>query len=302
MTNQEKQQQSFRAIAGTTLDYNGDALSAFAAEGATSTNFNGAFLEWLNIRNDSTKDLPGAMAEFARRQGVAKWSDVGFILPLPSVGWWDAADTSTIDVDTTFTWSDKSGNGNDATATTTQPATGGSIGGRNALTFDGTEFLTAADSVSLSITGDYSFFVVLNSPDSSDHQQILSKYVSTGQDGYRWRLEDVTDLSWVLTNDGGTAEIDVSTSTVPRSTDTYLSVLMDIGNQVSFFIDGAAAGTPAVVKTSITDLSQPLLIGASFGGTEEFVGVMGELIMYNTLQTAAKRIVIEGYFSDKWAI
>lgn len=71
-TNQEGKHASFRAIAGTTLDYNGDSLSAFQAEGATSSNYNEAFIQWLQIRIIETiTDLSTKKDQFAVSEGFA---------------------------------------------------------------------------------------------------------------------------------------------------------------------------------------------------------------------------------------
>jgi len=83
-TNQEGKHASFRAIAGTTLDYNGDSLAAFQAEGATSNNYNEAFIQWLQIRNSSSlTDLNDLQNEFALANGFSNWQSVNTISALP---------------------------------------------------------------------------------------------------------------------------------------------------------------------------------------------------------------------------
>lgn len=83
-TNQEGRHASFRTIASTTLDYNGDSLAAFQEEGATSTEYNGAFIQWLQIRNDSVKiNLMDLQAEFADDNDFESWEAVNTISALP---------------------------------------------------------------------------------------------------------------------------------------------------------------------------------------------------------------------------
>ena len=77
-TNQEGKQTSFRAIGGTTGDYNGDAIAAMLAEGATGGDFNSIMVSWLQIRiSDSTvTNLNDLQAAFAAQLGFDRWSDV----------------------------------------------------------------------------------------------------------------------------------------------------------------------------------------------------------------------------------
>ena len=82
-TNQEGRHASFRVISGTAYDYNGDALSAFIAEGATSTDFTGAFIEWLQIRTgSSSSNVDDLKALFAADNGFSSWNDVNSISAL----------------------------------------------------------------------------------------------------------------------------------------------------------------------------------------------------------------------------
>lgn len=83
-TNQEGRHASFRSIAGTTLDYNGDALAAFQAEGATATDYNGAFIQWLQARTSSSStNVNDLAALFASQNGFSSWDNVNVINPMP---------------------------------------------------------------------------------------------------------------------------------------------------------------------------------------------------------------------------
>ena len=86
MSQQGLRQASFRAIGSTTLDYNGDARAAFEAEATipAGTDFNGAFILWLQTRLSSVDtSLPNLMQAFAVAEGATNWSSVGSFDPLP---------------------------------------------------------------------------------------------------------------------------------------------------------------------------------------------------------------------------
>lgn len=78
MTNQEGKQASFRAIGGTSGDYNGDAIAAMLAEAATGDSFNEIMISWLQIRiSDSTvTNINDLQAVFAAQLGFDRWDDV----------------------------------------------------------------------------------------------------------------------------------------------------------------------------------------------------------------------------------
>ena len=77
-TNQEGKHASFRTIGSGSGDYNGDAIAAMLAEGASGSAFNGIMTSWLQISTgDSTKtNLNHLQATFAAKQGFARWSDI----------------------------------------------------------------------------------------------------------------------------------------------------------------------------------------------------------------------------------
>lgn len=84
MSQQGLRQASFRAIGGTTSDYNGDARAAFEAEATipAGSTFNEAFLIWLKTRNSSSvNNLQQQMNAFAIANGAANWTALGSFDP-----------------------------------------------------------------------------------------------------------------------------------------------------------------------------------------------------------------------------
>ena len=77
-TNSELRHASFRVRSGTTGTLNGDMMAAFAADGITETQFNGAFIEWLKAKTPSTNtNLTELKHEFAVSQGAGSWNELG---------------------------------------------------------------------------------------------------------------------------------------------------------------------------------------------------------------------------------
>lgn len=195
-------------------------------------------------------------------------------------------------------WGDGSGNSNNSLQGTAvdQPLwVASGIGGKPSIRFSGTsDNLVVADSASVSLTGDCSFFAVINSTANANHQNIVSK----GNESYRWRVDSDGKLLFLI-NDGGGLLTFNSIGTITRDTDTIVSTLIDIGSSVNFFINGVASGTPATSKPSIADTTDPLIIGALSNIAEEFNGDIGNIIIYDRLLSTVERQIVERYLSQR---
>lgn len=78
MSQQGLRQASVRAANASTLDYNGDFMALFAADGITTGDFNGQLLQYINLKLSASYDnLPGAMAAFADANTSTNFSAVG---------------------------------------------------------------------------------------------------------------------------------------------------------------------------------------------------------------------------------
>ena len=79
-TNQEGRHESFRAISGTSGNYNSDWLAAINADGITTSNINSAIIEWLQQRIPSTKtNINELQQEYAKSIGFNSWNDINMI-------------------------------------------------------------------------------------------------------------------------------------------------------------------------------------------------------------------------------
>lgn len=82
MSNQEKRQQSIRAITGTAYFYEDDWHALFDLSGVAEGFFNERMLRWLNMNMaDAYTNLPDAMRAYAALQSVSTWGEVGTFTP-----------------------------------------------------------------------------------------------------------------------------------------------------------------------------------------------------------------------------
>jgi hypothetical protein len=81
MTNQGALQQSVRNITGKTLDYNGDLLALFVANGLTVSDFNGTLKRWIDesVLGGANNGLAGSMQALATAHSRYNWSSMDTI-------------------------------------------------------------------------------------------------------------------------------------------------------------------------------------------------------------------------------
>jgi len=304
MTNQGKRQASFRAIAGSSSTYNGDALAAFAADGVTETEFNGAFVAWLQQVIPSTgTNLNGLKAEYAALYGVTSWNELGHFIPSVDLEmWFDAADTDTITVATGASqWDNKSGDsGRDATQGTggLQPATGTrTINGLNALDFDGVDDLMSIAGVRsiFSISANFTFFIVIQSDVAAPPTQMT--FSST--DGNEDRFMQMLNTSEIRTGTNDGANKGKSTAFTDITSPHVVSFTNTSSNVINQFLDGTlSTGTNAPFGSS----SFATTIGARTSGDLNFNGLIAEIIVYSRIISTAERELVETYLTEKWGI
>jgi len=228
--------------------------------------------------------------------------------PLNAVGlkaWFDAADASTI-TDTSGEvdqLDDKSGNGEDLTATLTErPITGTrTINGLNVLDWDGVnDKLTRASRMGLGANPDLMVFVVMeaDSVGSSDDRfwsigdtgsGILACGIGTGTDGYSWRHNDGNNI------------FDNLTLNAPALAVSSRSSGGNYGSE-QFFLDGTELTSAS--STNPTNVPTSVVAEMYMGGdntTFSLNGIIGEMVFIeaNDLDTRQKT---EGYLAHKWGL
>ena len=90
MSNQEKRQQSVRAVTGTTYAYNDDWMALFTAAGITTGTYNERLKAWINAQlSTAYTTIPDAMRAYAINQSVTSWGELGTFTPgvLPAEQW-----------------------------------------------------------------------------------------------------------------------------------------------------------------------------------------------------------------------
>jgi hypothetical protein len=244
-------------------------------------------------------------------------NDGGGIVPTSIQGlqlWLDAADTSTLldangdpATSSVATGEDKSGNGNNATQGTasSRPATGGDIGGKNALTFDsGSDWLSANGLVSVA-ESEFTVFNVVK-PASQGDIGILFSWQKFGDVANPDQFKPYVDTNG---NIGiGTGQ----TNTIIDSrdwTDTPLIfTVTQSSTTVTSRINGAAANTNPTISAVPISGVEAFAIGQEFDGPSPgtpsnfYGGDMGELLIYDRVLSASEIQAVELYLANKYGI
>jgi hypothetical protein len=210
--------------------------------------------------------------------------------------WLDAADSSTIDIDTGVSeWRDKSPIGSIWVQSTgnEQPATGtATINGRNVLVFDGSNDSLSA-SAPLSTSMPLSFFIV---------QRIVTgtfagmTYTAGTGDNFNWR--QAADTNGTLEILAGGGRIHLGGELLAQNT-LYALTVPASGN-ATIHRNGAD------VSVSSNAALKPTLTGTHYIGrrSDGFYGniQVAEIIAYSTELTTVQRRTVESYLGKKWGI
>lgn len=212
------------------------------------------------------------------------------------VAWYDAATTSTGAV---ASWTDKSGNGNNATQGTgsAQPTcTANQLSGLNTLLFDGGDSLTLPSGLYSLANGDNTCFVV------------SKRNTETGSAEYDWSLTEggsVRHYSRFSATAGNNLYLNATVTTggvsISGGTNTSYQIksMFKSSTTLSIQINNATA------TTNTNGANENGIDGGSIGalaGSGFLTGGIGEIIMYNRALTAAEIVSINRYLSGKWGI
>ncbi len=211
--------------------------------------------------------------------------------------WLDASDTSTIThiSGAVSQWNDKSGNNNHATQTTTanQPITNSvTIGGKNAIAFDGTsDFMNITAAVSR--TNGYSVFVV-NSPDSVSANP--RTYIGGPSGAFTFRIDD-TPLQTQIVK--ASVAVILGGNDTPAANTSYISSCRSsiMGNNIQ--INGSTVGSDNINPAYSSDCD---IIGTNSSTFGFFDGKIGEIIIYAGILTDVEMNQVGNYLSAKWGI
>lgn len=308
--NQGKRQEFFRAISGTTTDYNGDFLAAAATESFTGE-FNGVFVQWLQDRTGSSAtNIDGLKQEFAELAGAHNWESTGGV-PIILEGcqlWLDASDSSTITEsgDAVSQWGDKSGGGFNITqgSGSLQPLTNqNTIGGLNTITFDGSnDQLVNSAYTGLNEADGYEIFIVCKPTTTS-----LGGFIAMAQTGGNHGLVTNAGTAYRFLHRmpyGNTGGDNILAGSVTLDAQ-ILEFERDItGNNQAIIKNGVSLGTTAITDVAFDDIMHDLIVGGQQLGVtiNSFEGDMGEIICYNRALSTSERLLIRTYLSNKWGV
>jgi hypothetical protein len=179
-------------------------------------------------------------------------------------------------------WMDSSGNGNDATATTSPPALnpGQTLNSSAVVTFDGTNFLTMTPGI---LAAGFTCFAYVR-PNSGDSRTIVGG--DSGSFQYRIGGDGFGDMQEVLQRNQ--VRLGVSNTNVDTANFSIISVTY-AGGGGSFRLAKTGDGSPGTLFFS----APTNLIGAASGPNEFYNGDIAEIRLYNAVLSDADRAAIE---------
>ena len=199
-------------------------------------------------------------------------------------------------------WLDQTTNGNMAVqfsgGSTARPTTS-SINGLPAIHFNsaGGNYLQAASSPTLAITGNMSIYAVANISDYSAAREILGKTAVAQPAPYDYYVQNGTALRFYRGN--GSVNALTTASTVPSAGLPHVIAVTMQGTNVSHFLDGNPNGT-AGLSTTIADAGTPLLIGSRNDLSQFMNGDMSEIMVFNAALSGVDRTNIDNYLGTKY--
>ena len=193
------------------------------------------------------------------------------------------------------TWSDQSGNANDASATGTGPTYRSSgFGGQPALEFSGnrlTGSLTKIDAVSVFVVGSF-----------SSNSGVLEVYDDVS--GYR-NLVDVNgsgSVRYGTDTNNSTGFFNPGLEFVTGTGRSGIYAAVHQGESVTL----ASDGTPSSGSLDGADRANSFVIGDDQGGGDEdrprLSGDVAEVIVYNTALNVTQRTIVENYLAAKYGV
>ncbi|MDE1153351.1 MAG: filamentous hemagglutinin N-terminal domain-containing protein [Micavibrio sp.] len=207
-------------------------------------------------------------------------------------------------------WTDKSGAGNNATATGSgMPLwVGNALNGADVLRFDGTDdMMTVADSATLDSTSGLSIFTTNTAYglDGANPTPILSKRVSP-DNNQSYSLFYYTGNQLAVDIDSTNNRF-YSPAAYTNGTTNILGVVYDgtqsAGSRVKLYSGDALAATSAESSASIPNYASNLYIGAmdpTRGSYEN--GAFSDIMIYKSALSDTARTLLDQYQSAKWNV
>ena len=212
--------------------------------------------------------------------------------------WLDASDAASITESGGLVsqWSDKSGNNRHATASSTaRPTTGTrTVGGRNALDFNGTANSMATGGSAFPTAATHTVFLVYQLDSASQSRtSVLLTAATIGDQEIRVAGFGSTAVQYVFNNNLGTTM---------ASTAIGLGPIVFSAREATASMRSAGAGVVSTTSGSAFAWSSgSMLIGSRTAGN--YVdGLLCEVIIYPTTLTDSQTASVEAYLAAKWGI
>lgn len=182
----------------------------------------------------------------------------------------------------------------------------------NCISLNGTnQYLTAADSASLDITGDMTVELRFNSVDvSAETTRFLSKYTTSGNQSYLFGLTGGY-YHCLISADGSTnTQGEIAFADLSDNTWYHIAYVYDASaGSCEVFVDGISKGSITGLANSIFSGSSPVGICSRPGPADLFNGLIDEVRIWNVARTPteinankAKRIVSYPGLVASWSL
>jgi hypothetical protein len=228
----------------------------------------------------------------------------------PSLALWLKADAGVIADGSGLVseWDDQSGNGNHVSQT------GGTefmpllvpagINAKPTIRFDpnstgATNFLIAASSPTLAITGDLTLYAVAKFPDYAQQREILGKTTANRPASFDWYIN--TTPSNPLYRGNGTVNAFVNAQTIPSVNQPHLMAVTMQGTTVRHYLDTITNGV-GTLNTTLGDNGDALGIGIRSDITNHLRGDLSEIMILSSAVSDADRAAIDSYLAVKYSI
>ena len=308
MTNQSDKQLSVRAASGTSFSYEGDWHALWDIVGIPLGPFDQRMIIWINGRlGTSYSEINGAMAAFAIANGASSWDSLGIFTAnafSPSSisglsGWYDASDAATISQSGGLVsqWNDKATPAHNMTQATgaKQPLTGtATIGGKNAIRFDGANDILNASGITAptSVTCFAVFSNMKQFVTGTETQTIVCSAISGFTAGWGINGCPFGNAIHRITGEG-MATFQLYKNGVAGTPGSDPGTAGDYPYNV-----------PLIAVADATVISPRTVL--SIGGTVDEVlfgqNDIGEIIYYNRILTSAEKNQLGAYIQTKWGI
>ena len=222
--------------------------------------------------------------------------------------WLDAADTSTITLNSTTVsqWNDKSGNSRNASQGTAlqQPTyTSNSQNGYGIISFDGSNDNLDISSTTLITSGNSNFgvFVAYKPKPATGYGSILANY-SAGNFELLFGSQSIAPYlaPWGLYNN---ASLDLDSDNYTQNAQLFISCVRTSGSVVGY-TNGTTKNTVANSASVYTGANTESVwsLGANTVNTEAALMDLYELIVINGTVSTDTRQKTEGYLAHKWGL